>query len=44
VVYGEKEAGNLFSGSGIMFSEIDPEDQDLIIEFVKEQAKRFGLD
>jgi uncharacterized protein (TIGR02266 family) len=41
---GEKEAGNLFSGSGIMFSEIEPEDQDLIIDFVKEQAERFGLD
>jgi len=34
----------LFNGSGVIFSEISREDQDLIIEFVKENAGKFALE
>jgi len=40
----EKEKKALFSGSGVMFSEIAQEDHDLIIAFVKDKAKKFGLE
>ncbi len=39
-----KEGSSLFSGSGIMFTEIETDDQDLIIDFVKVQAEKFGLE
>ncbi len=41
---GEREEKALFSGSGVMFSEIAPEDQDAIIDFVKAQSKKFGIE
>ncbi len=40
----EKKGKALFCGSGVMFSEIAQEDQDLIVDFVKIQAGKFGLD
>ncbi len=35
---------NLFRGSGVMFTQIDPADQDRVIEFVCAQAEKFGLE
>ncbi len=40
----EKEKKALFPGSGVMFSDVAPEDHDLIIAFVKDKAKKFGLE
>ncbi len=40
----ERDGKAPFCGCGVMFSEIDEEDQDLIVDFVKEQAEKFGLE
>ncbi len=38
------EEATLFSGSGVMFSDISQEDQDSILEFIKVEAAKFGLE
>ncbi|MFQ5428069.1 MAG: response regulator [Thermodesulfobacteriota bacterium] len=40
----KKEEKTLFCGSGVVFSEISPEDQGRISDFIKAEAGKFGLE